>query len=370
MNKFIFILLIFSSVVLNITVGKSQRNIDTTYKNNIVPSPSFTYSPETDIVIGAFALYQFKTKKTDYETRPSYLIGYVASSLNNQVTASIEHNLFLPPEENWFLKGMIQYKRWPEQFYGIGPNSKEENLMISDYQIVTIEQKVYKNLGNKVFLGIQLKYMNSYNVKFYDSEGEEIKAPDIIGKEGALYVGAGFSVLNDERNSILTPTGNYYLEFSNYFFLKSFGSTTNFFSFLIDARKYFDFKTSGKHVLAIQVKALLTSGDVPFIELAKLGGKSIMRGYLEGRYRDKQYLQAQAEYRVKLVGRFGVTTFAGVGNVMPGFSDFDPAYIKAAAGFGLRFNINRKDQANVRIDFGYGFEKNAEGVYITFGEAF
>jgi hypothetical protein len=47
-----------------------------------------------------------------------------------------------------------------------------------------------------------------------------------------------------------------------------------------------------------------------------------------------------------------------------------PATIKAAVGFGLRFNINRKDPANVRIDFGYGFEKNATGVYITFGEAF
>ena len=41
----------------------AQRIIDTTYKNNIVPSPSFTYSPETDIVLGVFALYQYKTKK-------------------------------------------------------------------------------------------------------------------------------------------------------------------------------------------------------------------------------------------------------------------------------------------------------------------
>jgi len=112
----------------------AQPDVDTTYKNNIVPSPSFTYSPETDIVLGAFALYQFKPKNTDYGTRPSYLIGYLASSLKNQVTASIEYTLFLSPEDNWFLSGLFEYKRWPEQCYGIGPKTKEEDLKISDYQ--------------------------------------------------------------------------------------------------------------------------------------------------------------------------------------------------------------------------------------------
>ena len=93
-----------------------------------------------------------------------------------------------------------------------------------------------------------------------------------------------------------------------------------------------------------------------------------MCGFLEGRFRDKQYIQFQSEYRVNLIGRFGATVFAGFGNVMPKFYKLDPGSLKVAGGFGFRFNINRKDPANVRIDVGFG--KNTQGVYITFGEAF
>lgn len=348
----------------------AQRNIDTTYRNNIVPSPSFTYSPETDIVIGVFALYQFKTKKTDFETRPSNMTLYFASSFKNQIVASFEHNVLISPEEDWYLKGLVQYKKWPESFYGLGPNSSEDSLVTIDYQFFTIDQKAYKNVGNRIFIGPQIKYINNYDVKVYTPRGDTILAKDITGTDGEDNLGLGIGVLDDQRNSMMTPTGNFYIEFSSFFYLKAWGNKENFITFLIDGRKYFDFKNNGKHVLALQGKALLTNGDVPFSELAKLGGKEIMRGYLEGRYRDKQYFQLQAEYRVNLVGRFGATTFAGMGNVMPKLSEFDPSEIKAAVGFGLRFNINRKDPANVRIDFGYGFEPGAKGVYITFGEAF
>jgi hypothetical protein len=351
-------------------IAFSQDATDTTYKNNLLPSPSFTYAPETDLVLGVFALYQFKTPKSDYATRPSNAILYLASSLKKQRTARLEYTLFLPPSDKWFLNGVFEYKRWPEQFYGIGPESNEEDLIIAQYDIVKFNQRIYKNLGKKLFVGLQFQYMNSYNVQFTNEEGEPIEKPDIIGNLGIPNIGIGFGILKDERNSVLTPTEKYYLELSNYMYFKGLGSSTEFFSFLIDVRKYFNFNTHFKHILALQAKTLLTAGDVPFYELARMGGKSIMRGYLEGRYRDKQYIQLQAEYRLNLIGRFGITTFGGLGNVMPKLNAFDPATIKAAVGFGLRFNINRKDPANVRIDFGYGFEKNATGVYITFGEAF
>jgi len=338
------------------------------YKNNLVPSPSLTYSPETNVVIGVFALYQFKPKKADHLTRPSNLVAYGASSLYKQVTFRLNHSLLLPPADNLFFNGTIEYKRWPEQYFGIGPDSEEEDLKISDYYIITIDQKAYKNLGNHFFIGPQFKYMNLYGVKFFDTNENEILPPqELIGTEGGPFVGIGFGILKDERNSILTPTANYYIEFSSYFYDETIGSSSDFVSFLVDGRKYFDFNTKGKHVLAFHGKAIFTSGNVPFIELARLGGRQIMRGYLEGRFRDKQYLQVQSEYRVNVIGRFGITAFAGFGNVMPRLNEFDPSSLKFAAGAGLRFNINRKDPANVRIDVGFG--KNSTGIYVTFGEA-
>ncbi len=348
-----------------------QQKNDTIYKNNIVPSPSLTYSPETSLVIGVFGLYQFKSKKADQLTRPSHIMVYGASSLYKQVTFRAEHNLLIPPRDNLFFKGLIEYKRWPEQYYGIGPETVEDSVKISDYYIITIDQKGYTNLGNQLFAGLQFRYMNLYGVKFYNKNDNEIQPPEeVIGEEGGPYVGFGFGILKDKRNSILTPTEKYYFEFSSYFYNKAWGSSTNFSSLLIDGRKYFNFNSKGIQVLVLQGKAIFTFGIVPFIELARLGGKQIMRGYLEGRYRDKQCVQIQAEYRRNIIGRFGATAFLGTGNVMPRLNEFDPSSMKAAAGVGLRFNINRRDPANVRIDFGWGFEKNTQGVYVTFGEAF
>jgi hypothetical protein len=41
---------------------------------------------------------------------------------------------------------------------------------------------------------------------------------------------------------------------------------------------------------------------------------------------------------------------------------------KWAAGGGLRFNLNKEDPTNIRID--YGVEKNTNGFYLQFGEVF
>lgn len=344
---------------------------DSLYKNNLLPSPSFTYAPETDVVIGLFALYQFKFKRTDFATRPSNLVLYASSSFNDQVSVGFEHNILLPLADGYYFKGIVEYKKWPEMYFGIGPKTKDEDMIISEYDIVTVDQSAYKNIGKELFVGLQVKYYNYYNVQFYDTDGDSIPSPEnIVGENGGAYFGLGLGVLKDKRNSILTPTSDYYFEFSSRFYAEALGSASNYSSILLDGRKYLDFESKGKHVLAFQGKALFTSGEVPFIDLAKLGGKFMMRGYIEGRYRDKQYIQLQTEYRATIIGRFGGTLFAGAGNVMPRIGDFQMNSVKAAVGFGLRFNINRKDPANVRIDFGYGFDKEAKGVYITFGEAF
>ncbi|MCD4735991.1 MAG: hypothetical protein K8R53_08110 [Bacteroidales bacterium] len=230
-------ILIFFFVLFSLKSVVGQQ--DTTYKNNIVPTPSLTYSPETDIVIGAFALYQFKFKKSDIYTRPSHFIGYVSSSFYKQVTASFDHNIILPQNEKYYFKGLVQYKRWPEQYYGIGPDTKEDDLIITDYYIITIDQKAYKNFGNKSFVGPQFRYLNSYGVRFLNTDLEEIEPPDVVGREGGPFVAVGAGYLNDKRNSILTPTGNFYFELSTYFYLKALGSTTAFSSILVDGQNIF-----------------------------------------------------------------------------------------------------------------------------------
>jgi outer membrane protein assembly factor BamA len=119
----------------------------------------------------------------------------------------------------------------------------------------------------------------------------------------------------------------------------------------------------------LQLVGQFQGGEVPFRELANLGGANLLRGYYEGRYRDRQLLAAQAEVRRVLFGRFNGVLFGGVGQVGNTLGDFNQGSVKVAGGAGLRFRFNRRDRLNVRLDYGVGSGKSS-GVYFGIGEAF
>jgi len=113
------------------------------------------------------------------------------------------------------------------------------------------------------------------------------------------------------------------------------------------------------------------SGDPPFQSLSLLGdsGKqNLMRGYYRGRYRDKNIIVFQTEYRIPLWWRFGAVAFIGVGNVASAFDMFKIKTVKYSYGAGLRFQLDDKEKINLRIDIGFG--KETSGFYFTIGEAF
>lgn len=87
-----------------------------------------------------------------------------------------------------------------------------------------------------------------------------------------------------------------------------------------------------------------------------------------GRYRDKNSVQLQAELRQHVMGRWGFVVFGGTGEVWNRFANFTLANYKWTAGTGLRFNVNKDDPTNLRIDF--GITKESTGFYLQFGEAF
>jgi outer membrane protein assembly factor BamA len=109
-------------------------------------------------------------------------------------------------------------------------------------------------------------------------------------------------------------------------------------------------------------------GEVPFYKLALLGGDSLMRGYYKGRYRDKDILAVQAEYRVKVTRRIGVVGFAGVADVFPSFADLNLNDIKYSLGTGVRYMVNKREGTNLRMDMAWG--KRSFGLYFTAQEAF
>jgi outer membrane translocation and assembly module TamA len=145
------------------------------------------------------------------------------------------------------------------------------------------------------------------------------------------------------------------------------GSVYEYTSFVFDARKYFN--PWYKHIIAIQGTTTATTSEVPFYEMAMLGGDNQMRGYYKGAFRDRVLVDGQVEYRMPVWGVFGITTWIGVGRVAHSYSEIDWSGFKVSYGTGFRVRVDSKNNTNLRVDFGFG-PNGISGTYINFTEAF
>ena len=102
-----------------------------------------------------------------------------------------------------------------------------------------------------------------------------------------------------------------------------------------------------------------------------MGNEMLMRGYYTGRFRDRHYYAAQAEYRwlpFPFSKRVGGAAFVSAGAVSPSLDMLSTRQIRLAGGAGLRYLIFPKKDIFVRLDA--GFTREGVSFYIFTGEAF
>jgi outer membrane translocation and assembly module TamA len=116
----------------------------------------------------------------------------------------------------------------------------------------------------------------------------------------------------------------------------------------------------------------LIGGQSPFYLMPTLGADDLMRGYYNGRYRDRDYTAGQVELRYRLSDRFGITGFAGTGTVY--HNGIDLSQLKPNYGGGLRYFFDVEKGLTLRLDYGVGEQRPGEarqsGFYTSLGEAF
>ncbi|AHM60513.1 outer membrane protein [Flammeovirgaceae bacterium 311] len=333
-------------------------------KGSWVALPVLYYSPETRLGFGVLGMHLFKPRGADTLTRTSNIQAYVLYTINKQLLISPRYTIFFP-QDKYTLQGNLAYFSFPQFYYCIGNKLPEENEELVDYTLFRLENKFMKKLTPAIFAGPQWNYYQVYDVVPVAEGLLETTKPN--GWNGYRASGLGLVAAYDTRDVVVNPSGGAFLEVSTTFNTSFFGSEYRFSRYNLDARRYFTLNKKG-HVLALQGIAQLTSGDVPFLEHPALGGDRIMRGYYEGRYRDKQHLAAQAEYRAPLFWRIGAVAFAGLGEVAPSLDRFELDEVKPSYGLGLRFLVNKAERVNIRLDYGWG--KDTSGFYLEITEAF
>ena len=78
--------------------------------------------------------------------------------------------------------------------------------------------------------------------------------------------------------------------------------------------------------------------DTPFFMLPALGGGSSLRGYSSWRWRDKNSLLLQAEWRIMVNRYLDTAFFYDAGKVAARTSDLDFKNLHDDFGFGVRFH--------------------------------
>ena len=96
-----------------------------------------------------------------------------------------------------------------------------------------------------------------------------------------------------------------------------------------------------KRVLAGRLQLLTTTAndenEVPFYYRPTLGGSDSLRSFADFRFRDRNVLSMNVEYRWEAFSGLDMALFTDWGGVAPSFSDLELAQEKAY-GIGLRFN--------------------------------
>ncbi|NIM14043.1 MAG: BamA/TamA family outer membrane protein [Candidatus Aminicenantes bacterium] len=332
-------------------------------KSRIIASPILYYTPETRLAFGGAGSYIFQLGGCDNNTRPSSISPIVIYTLEKQFIGELKTELYFKNNDYRLVTEFIYWK-YPHRFYGIGSRTLEENREDFTYRSTKLYLTFLKKIKEGFNFGFQYRFIDWRLTKM--EAGGQLASGVIPGSEGGTLSGIGLVVNRDTRDTIFSPLRGDLFEFNVRVYPKFLGSTFEFTRFTLDLRKYFPLFSS--HVFAVRSLAVMQTGTVPFLNLAQMGGPYVMRGYFEGRFRDKSLLVFQAEYRIPLFWRLGAVGFVGIGSVAEKFSQLDLGKLKSAYGIGLRFLFDKKERIQLRMDIGWG--KNSSGFYFSIFEAF
>jgi len=344
-------------------MGQAEDEEKAQKKGGWIALPVIYYTPETSLAFGVGAMYYFRLSGKGLKQRPSSIRTLLVYTQKKQWMIILSPELYLK-NEDYCIQGNFMLSKFRSKFWGVGNDTPSENEENYSYRIFDLVVKLQRRILSR--LNFALRYEYQYNNIVEVEEKGLLETGQFLGTDEARVSGVSLLANWDSRDNIFSPSRGSFYQCSLTFFRKGLGSDYHFNRINFDLRSYFRFRTA--HVLAIQGYFNSTSGDVPFQMLSFLGGPLILRGYYQGRYRDKHAVVFQLEYRMPLWRRLGLVGFTSVGDVLDKIKQFSLGKVKATFGAGLRFAIKPEEKLNFRFDL--GFSKDSVGVYFTLTEAF
>ena len=260
-----------------------------------------------------------------------------------------------------------------EDFFGLGPDSSRD-----DEVIYGLRNTVFGGYGTvRPMSWLNLTAGVDYYSPHIDAVSEEesllhvfspadapgvLVQPDFLRYSGTVEVNNRFPLGNPRRG------GRYAITYHRYD-----DSEIDLFSFTrvdIDLQQYVPL-VKDRRVLALHARAVMTDPDagaeVPFYFQPTLGGPDDLRGFRHFRFRDRNTLLFQAEYRWEIFTAVDGAIFYDIGKVAPRRQDFNLSEFERDFGIGFRFGT--VNGVFLRIEGAFGSSAGAHFV-MRFGNVF
>lgn len=337
---------------------ENSNKVDTSKKFDfsIIGGPH--YSGDTKLGLGMVAAGLYRVDRSDMEMSPSNVSLYADITTSGAYVIGIEGNTLFRKMKHR-IDADLYFSHRPTKYWGVGYDAGKQDHY-SEYNRQTIELKFdfLEKIAKNAYVGA------SVNVK--DIKGQKFEDITLLGgaNPNTLAVGVGAILTYDSRDFIPNPYKGIYAKAEFLYYPKALGSTDQFNRTELTFRYYQRVWKGG--ILAYDALGVFNNGDVSWNMMALSGNSRQMRGYYNGRYRDKNMVQSQVELRQRVYRRNGVAVWAGAGNVFSKFSSFEWAQTLPTWGVGYRWEF--KKRMNVRLDYGIG--KGESSFYFNVSEAF
>lgn len=319
------------------------------------------YASDTGLGVGLVASALYSTNRSDSTLKLSNASLYSDVSTKGFLMIGLRGNTFLP-HRHYRIDYRLYVYTFLSYLWGFNFPQSDNNDNKSKYNRTKFEvmARFLVPLNRYTYLGpiVRYQYVHAYKLKN--------RAPQLLAGQPLTVsdVSVGLSYTFDSRDFMLNASRGWFVQAdltANPTFL---GNNDTYWSGELQVSTYR--RAWRGAVIAGEFHTRQSAGHVPWPMLSDVGSSNRMRGYYEGRYRDKNIIDAQVELRQHIWHRNGMVVWLGAAEVFPDYSSLRFRQILPNAGIGYRWQF--KKGVNVRLD--YGFSRRGTGFIFNINEAF
>ncbi len=357
----------------------SHQTIDTSEVNQkkglgpfITISPYAGYTIVTSYNFGIVSSTSFYTHN-EKNAKLSSKIFESLYSLNKQSITQLRSNIWLK-HEKINLYGDWRYYQFPNQTYGLGSRTSVKDIDPINFSYLRINEVGMHAIAPNLTAGLGYYLDSHWNISELDNAA--LTKTDLV-KYGltkkSISSAITFNLQFDNRLNSINTQGGFYANIQIRNNNKIIGSDANWYGSTIDMRYYKKLSNSRNDILAFwSYNAFTLGGNPPYFDLPSSGWdlyNNTARQYIEGRFRGKNLLYLESEYRFRLLknGLLGGVLFTNITTATDISNKFNR--IVPGIGTGLRIKLNKSSGTNLCIDYGFGIE-GSRGFAFNINEIF